>query len=142
VRCSARDDCDPDPTVSARLLVTHYDVLARGGPCSPRVDEVEIGCDELTEVRLVSPPCPARPPRGPRSSLSVDSRGLKVVTGEQVVLRVTAVDRCGNVTVEEHDPTRSPSPLCDERLEDGTCCPALASPPAKRCKVPACGYAR
>jgi hypothetical protein len=104
-----------------------------------RVDEVEVGCDEPVEVRMLAPPCPAKPPRSPRSSLSVNSLGVKVVTGEEVVLRVTSVDRCGNVTVEEHDPTREPSPLCEERLGDGTCCPALGPPRWKGCKLPVCG---
>jgi hypothetical protein len=139
VRCSASDNCDPDPTLSARLLVTHHDVPRKGGPCVTRVDEVEVACDEPVEVRLLAPPCPARPPRSPRSSLSVNSAGVKVVTGEEVVLRVTSVDRCGNVTVEEHDPRREPSPLCEERLADGTCCPALGPPRRKGCKLPVCG---
>jgi hypothetical protein len=137
VTCAARDNCDPAPVLVAELFVTQHDVPAKGGPCVTRVDVVKVACGEVVDVVLVAAPCPAKPPKAPRRSVSVNSEGIKVVSGEKVVLRVTATDACGNGAHADDDPTSHPSPLCDERLLDGTCCPAIAAPPRPSdCKIP------
>ncbi len=48
----------------------------------------------------------------------------------------TATDACGNKASADDDPKTHGSPLCDERLIDGTCCPAIAAPPPKVCPNP------
>ena len=69
----------------------------------------------------------------------MNSAGIKVLTGEQAVLEVKATDRCANQAVATTDPASAPSPLCDDVLDDGTCCPAIALPPDPKCKLPLCG---
>jgi hypothetical protein len=138
VVCQATDRCDPAPGTAALLRASHHDVLDKDGPCLPRTDEIPVACGEVVEVRLLAPVCPARP-RAPRSSLSVNSLGIKVVTGESVVLEVTGTDRCGNGAADAFDPALRPSPLCDERLDDGTCCAAVAAGRDPKCKVAPCG---
>lgn len=77
------------------------------------------------------------------SSLTVDSKGNKVITGEAVTLRATAQDRCGNATTVTYDPAAEPSPLCDEVLntgpDAGTCCPAVRQPAGGPCRLTRCG---
>lgn len=138
VVCQASDNCDPTPRLTAALHVTHHDVLERNGACTLRHDVVPVTCGEHIELQLLAPPCPSKP-RAPRPSMFVNSQGFKVVTGEVVVLEVTAEDRCGHLSTATDDPASHPSPLCDERLEDGTCCPAVAAPEDGKCKVPVCG---
>jgi hypothetical protein len=122
------------------MVVTRLDVLPGGG-CLPRSEEWPVGCGEQVEVRLLSPPCPAKPPRRPESARRVTSAGLQVFTGEVVKLRVVGRDRCGNEADAGYDPASGPSPLCDETLPDGTCCPAVRAPrpgpcPVSRCSLP------
>ena len=139
VRCEAPDNCDPAPGITASLRVTNHDVVGRERTCSERTEEVPVACGERVELRLVAPPCPARPPRSPRAALGVDSEGIKVVTGESVVLRVEAEDRCANRAEVEFDPAAEPSPACEERRGDGICCPAIGRPADGKCKIPPCG---
>ena len=67
--------------------------------------------------------------------MTVRSDGVRVFVGEKVILAVTATDNCGNSAEVAYDPSVEPSPLCDEVLEDGTCCPAIA-PPDPDCDEP------
>lgn len=136
VECSVSDICDPGAKATAQLVVTNHDV-GSGGSCALRTDHIDVACGEIVEVRLEAPPCPSKPrsPRPPVTSVS----GVRIFTGEAVVLHVTATDNCGNAAVATYDPAKEPSPLCDEVLEDGTCCPAIAAPPDGKCKVPLCG---
>ena len=64
---------------------------------------------------------------------------VKVVTGESVVLQVTATDRCGNAAPASYDPAEEPSPLCDVVLEDGSCCPPIGRPEPGSCGPDVCG---
>ena len=141
VTCTVSDDCDPAPAVGGELLVSHVDVPS-AGTCAPRADEVAVACGEVVYVELLPPLCPARAHR-PRSSLRIRADGVKVVVvvGERVLLQVSATDAAGNSRTVEFDPAVAPSPLCDLRLVDGTCCPALTRPRAGRCGVPLCADA-
>ena len=90
------------------------------------------------EIRLAAPPCPAKSSRPPRPALSVTSDGQKVVRAESVQLEVTGTDACGNAATATYDPAAEPSPLCDEVLDDGTCCPPIGPPPGTACTLPPC----
>ena len=109
------------------------------GDCLPHTDIIDVECGELVEIRLAAPPCPASSPTSPGSSLGVTSEGTKVVTGESVVLEVTASDACGNSAAASWDPAAEPSPDCEEVLADRTCCPPIAPPAPPDCHPAACG---
>jgi hypothetical protein len=120
------DLCGSEPiAVTAELVVR---TTERGDlPCTLEVKEeiVPVACDELLQVQLARPPCPARSAqnvtsaRKPRTALSVTSDGFKVITGEEVILRVKAVDACGNESdpdcefnvLDARDPTRPDDPV-------------------------------
>ena len=100
-----------------------------------RIDAIEVECGELVEIHLVAPPCPASPPSSAVTSLTINEEGLKVVTGESVVLEVSGVDRCGNVGSAQFDPAVEPAPPpCAQVLPDGSCCPAIAPPDPPDCE--------
>ena len=134
---AASDVCDPRPQTSAVIRAINHAVSPEGA-CEPQVDDVPVELGEVVELRHAAAVCPARSPRSARPSLSVNSAGIKVITGEQVHLRVTSVDECGNRKTAIFDPATEPSPLCDDQLTSGECCPALGHPPDEKCGVPVC----
>jgi Mg-chelatase subunit ChlD len=135
------DRCDPEPaTLTARLLVTRYDVPQPWGPCNQRTESFDVQCSEQVEIQLLPAQCPASP-TAPLASHSVNADGVQVFRGEQVVLEVSATDSCGNLASSLYDPAQEPSPLCDQVLADGSCCPAVAQPAPPSCPVPVCGDA-
>ena len=141
VVCSGADICDPNPVLTAELEVIHH--VFPG--CTTVVDHIPVLCGELVNLRLAAPPCPvlsaksAPSPASARPPFSVDSRGVKLVAGEVIRLKVTAVDRCGNSTSVRYDPANEPDPACEAKAPDGTCCPAIGRPPATSCKgIPPC----
>jgi hypothetical protein len=138
VGCSASSPCDPSPQTSAVLHVVDHVVPSRDGVCVERTFDIPVTCGEVIEIRLAAPPCPAKPPRSVNNPVETNPDGTRTVTGESVVLVVTATDSCGNSASDSYDPSTEPSPLCDEVLTDGTCCPAIGPPPDPRCRVPLC----
>ncbi len=136
VRCSATDNCDPSPTTTAVLRITNHDVVNH--VCVTRVEDVAVACDELVDLVLVARACPAHP-HPPVSATSAPPDEPRVFTGEQIELRVTATDVCGNSAVATYDPTTVPAPPCSDHLPDGTCCPPIGRPEDPECRVPLCG---
>ena len=136
--CDASDNCDPDPALSPVLHVLNHDVPVAGGPCVERIDDFSVACDEIVEIRLLAPPCPARSPSSPVVAHSVNS-GVQVLSGERVTFELRATDRCGNSASDSFDPAANPSPLCDDQTTPGgVCCPPIGQPPAPKCRVPVC----
>ena len=106
--------------------------MAGRGECGGRGGETEVDWEGRVVTQLLEPGGASRR-RSPRRALRVDSDGVKTVSGESVVLEVTAEDRCGNSAAASYDPSAEPSPLCDVVLEDGSCCPAIGRPGAPGC---------
>jgi hypothetical protein len=108
----APDLCASEPVGrTAAIVAERTDVV--DGACLPVSESVPVDCDEVVELRLVAPPCPARPPRSPLSALSVTSAGVKVIRAERLELQVRAADACGNTSapcavdpLAAEDPTR------------------------------------
>src|SRR6185436_6865480 len=104
-----------NPTISAELVVRNTTVV--NGMCVVNSTTVPVVCGQRVDIRLVAPPCPARPPR----SGSAPNSGPTVV-GESVTLQVTATDACGNSSTET-------------ARADG-CAPAAGQCPGGACPIP------
>src|SRR5207237_155514 len=98
VHCGASDSCDLSPTASAVIHTERHEIPPGGGPCLLITEDTTVACDSTVDIRILAPPCPARPPRGP-SSAPVPG----VFAGETVNLVVTATDRCGNTGTATYD---------------------------------------
>ena len=140
VVCDGTDNCDDEPDLEAVLLVTVTDVDPITGECESRVEELQVECGKLVHVVLTAEPCPDDPPSDQRCMVTITPGGV-TLTGEEVVLQVSATDDCGNTGTAEYYPAPEPSPLCEIVLENGECCPAIVQPgPGKVCLLYPCSF--
>jgi hypothetical protein len=138
VECSSTDNCAVTAE-SVEIVLTNYNVPDAGGPCFVQTDVYPATCGQVVEISLPSPPCPATPPASPAPPIQVRSNRPVLLTAADAVLVVTATDACNNVGTGTFNPEVEPSPLCDEVLQDGTCCPAIGNAPDVSCCVWVCG---
>jgi hypothetical protein len=170
VSCGVDDICDSAPRLAGKLIVTNHTVpeievcepsvdelpVVCGDlvyielvspPCPDRADgfaerrplgHAPSGAVPTAVDLRAALARAGRPEANPR--VPTTREDLVFARGESVVLEVTGKDNCDNATIVLYDPTREPSPLCEEWLEEGEeCCPALIAPEDKKCKPGLCG---